>query len=216
MTTEDYNGNLYIVGHQQITSINMDCYICKYKSTGELEWKVWYDQSEVDCKGSWIQVGPDNEIYATFQLHGGSNTATYFLKNVNTNAPNAFKSGLFTSYGSGGGVFIDLIVQVNPTNGSLLYGSFLMSRYNEINIFDSLKKTQPLRVDSLRVHKDFVRLYLFSWAYPPSTSCTQNRYLYYYPPGEVAPVNRMQLYYDMPKNLTKFEAVYTEAPDSDI
>ena len=65
----DNRGNTYKIGYDQVSSINQDPYIRKTNSNGETVWRIRYEETPVDGRGTVIAF-EEGKLLAVFTLDG--------------------------------------------------------------------------------------------------------------------------------------------------
>ncbi len=164
----DRHGNTYIIGYDQVSSINQDPFIEKRNSEDEVVWRIRYEESPPDGKGELITLDTDNETpIAIFTIDGGSNDATYITRHKIEDG--AFDNVFQNSYGSGGGPSVTIIARINPENGHIKKATFLTARLNNGN-------TNTLRAEEIRVTGNTVDILARSAAWPPGEGNSYQRF----------------------------------------
>ncbi|MHA1233035.1 MAG: hypothetical protein ACTSPQ_20605, partial [Candidatus Helarchaeota archaeon] len=104
----DSNFNVYVAGYVSLTSINTDCCLVKFNSTGDYQWhKRWGTSNEDEGRG--VIVASDGSIYLTGYIdYGGDPYEDVFLVKLNSSGTElwnkTFNNG---GYESGLGIALD-------------------------------------------------------------------------------------------------------------
>jgi hypothetical protein len=88
-----------------------------------------YDSSDSNCRSVGLVMGYGNNLFGVFEVQKESSSEGYISRNETNGAPNAFGSAIFKSYGYGSNQYVSVLVKINPNNGQLEYGTFLMSKF---------------------------------------------------------------------------------------
>lgn len=122
------NTTLYI-GTKQVTVNNQNPIVLSYTS-GVQDWFFFHEQTPPDSRGIGLLVDHNgttiNSLYAAFTTDGGSADSTNGIQRFTT-------GGWLTSYGSGGGAYATVLLQLNPSNGTATSGTFVRSQLNNGN-----------------------------------------------------------------------------------
>lgn len=163
----DASGNVYTIGFDQVSSNNQDPFIRKEDSGGNLIWKLNYESTGVDGRGTNIFIDGSGNIWATFTVDGGSNSNDYITqKEVEAGA---FTSVYANSYGSGGGPKATILAQINPTTGKIIKGTFLTARLTS-------GKTNTLRIKKIGIKNGNIAVFTESAAWPPGEGTFYDRF----------------------------------------
>lgn len=163
----DAFGNTYEVGYEQASSNNQNPFVLKKDAQGTLLWKINHEESPVDGRALLIGIDPEDRIWVTFTVDGGSNENTYITRHKVDN--NAFSNVFMNSYGSGGGAKVSVLAQINPETGSIIKGTFITARLTSGN-------TNSLSIDRIAFNDEGVLLETSSAAWPPGEGNSYQRY----------------------------------------
>lgn len=123
------NTTIYI-GYQQVSGIDQNPIIASF-TNGIQDWAITdYDTSAVDARGLGLGWNTsDNRLYAAFSTDGGANAGAYTRFNDSGRMDSAWQG----SYGSGGGSKVSVIYELNPANGGVLGGTYLIAKLSNGN-----------------------------------------------------------------------------------
>ncbi|MBD2101484.1 hypothetical protein [Leptolyngbya sp. FACHB-261] len=150
----DSSGNIYVVGTDQVSSINQNGFILSLSASGSLRWRVTHGASPADERGLAVTVKNDVP-WAVFSADGGSYDPKRLIAS----------SGAYqNSYGMGGGPKISYIARLNASNGSIARATFLRATRTD-------KRTNSLVINDISIAGDG-RVVVAGSAYatPPTSS----------------------------------------------
>lgn len=182
-SVKDSTDSYFNIGHSDVVSNLLsltvstatNCYIQKTKD-GKQIWKVVYDSSGAYCQGYAI-FNIEDTIYAIFKIQSPSTSAGSFNLNQTTNAPEAFKSGLWSTPGQGKNN-IDVIVQIDSEDGLLTSATYLFSKYGtQAQVASSMSYT--MSATQLTLQNNMIRVRCKSAAYPPGPSSDKANFVPY-------------------------------------
>ncbi|WP_194976740.1 hypothetical protein [Aquiflexum lacus] len=160
----DNLGNTYKIGYDQVSSINQDPYIQKTNSNGETVWRIRYEETPVDGRGTIIAFA-DEKLLAVFTLDGGSTDNKYLTKHHVLDG--AF-SGVFQSgYERGGGPKVSILSEIDPESGKIKKGSFVTARLTNGN-------TNSLSIKEIGMNNGKLAIKVSAAAWPPGVG---NKYI---------------------------------------
>ncbi len=154
----DANNNEYSIGFDHATSINQNPTIIKKDATGKQIWKVTYETTPVDGRGNLIALDSDNIPWAVFSVDGGSTDAGFI--NKKQIASGAFSNVYMNGYGSGGGAKVAVFAKIDPANGNILKGTFIIAKLTSGN-------TNTLNITKMGFKNGNVAFEISSAAWPP-------------------------------------------------
>jgi hypothetical protein len=161
---KDNLGNTYKIGYDQVSSINQDPYIQKTNSNGETVWRIRYEETPVDGRGTIIAF-ENEKLLAVFTLDGGSTDSKYLNKHHVLDG--AF-SGVFQSgYEKGGGPKVSVLCEIDPESGKIKNGSFVTARLTNGN-------TNSLAIKEIGLNNGKVAIKVSAAAWPPGVG---NKYV---------------------------------------
>ena len=163
-SVQDAQGHRYLIGFDQVSSINQNPYIEKRNAQDQVLWRQIYEQTPVDGRGLYLYLDGQQRIWAVFSVDGGSNDAGYINRL-------AVESGAFSNvwaggYGSGGGPKVSVLAQINPEDGKIIKGSFLYARLSD-------GRTNTLNVQKIGFKNNRLAVFATSAAWPTGRG---NRY----------------------------------------
>jgi hypothetical protein len=153
----DSNGNTYKIGFDQVSSINQDPFILKTKPNGETVWKIRYEETPVDGRGTVIAF-EEGKLMAVFTLDGGSNDSKYLNKYQVWEG--AFNGVFQSGYEKGGGPKVSVICEIDPETGKIKKGSFVTARLTNGN-------TNSLTIKEIGMNKGKIAFRVSAAAWPP-------------------------------------------------
>lgn len=122
------NTSIY-TGYRQVSGIDQNPIMASF-TNGVQDWVTTnYDTSPVDARG--IGLGwntANNRLYAAFSTDGGANPDSYTRFN-DVGMGSAWQN----SYGSGGGSKASVIYEIDPSDGSVIAGTYLIARLSNGN-----------------------------------------------------------------------------------
>ena len=115
------NSSIYI-GYQQVSSKNKDPRMIRFDN-GIATW----------CRSDYETTGDDNTGHGLFWDGAGTLFGVFSATGTQTgNDFRRFSIGRWLpSYGSGGGPRVAIIAKVNPTNGDVIYSTYLSARLSD-------------------------------------------------------------------------------------
>jgi hypothetical protein len=160
----DNQGYTYKIGYDQVSSINQDPYIRKTNSNGETVWRIRYEETPVDGRGTVIAF-VEGKLLAVFTLDGGSTDSKYLNKHQILDG--AF-SGVFQSgYEKGGGPKVSILCEIDPESGKIKKGSFVTARLTNGN-------TNSLTIREIGINNGKIAFRVAAAAWPPGVG---NKYI---------------------------------------
>jgi len=194
-TLKDSSGNLYEIGFIQVNSKNQDPYVRKISPSGKELWKLIYENTPVDGRATMITLDENQKPYVVFTVDGGSKENGSIQKKE-LDSPNAFTGVFQNSYGIGGGPKVPVIARLNPNNGKIEKGTFLIAR-------KSNGKTNGLSITKLDLKKGKVIFEVSSTAWPPGEGSSYIKF------PNITDAYRVdgffKIYYEMDSELSKIE-----------
>lgn len=163
----DAIGNMYEVGFEQVSGNNQNPFVLKRDVNGTVLWKINHEETPVDCRAKLIAINGSGRVYAVFSVDGGSNENTYITKHQIE--ANAFDNVYLNSYGSGGGPKVSVLTEINPDNGKIIKGTFLIARLSN-------GSTNSLSIDGMGFNETGILLESTSAAWPPGAGTNYQRY----------------------------------------
>ncbi|TVQ27993.1 MAG: hypothetical protein EA383_01515 [Spirochaetaceae bacterium] len=155
----DSNGNTYSVGFDQVTGIRQDPFVRKVDSGGQEVWRIRHDQTSVDARAVSVALDGNDVPYVLFSTDGGSNDSGRIQLNHVQGQP--FNGAPFPSYGPGGGGKVSIVARLDPENGRITAGTFLIARLGNGN-------TNSFQPEALAVSGTTVWVQARSSAWPPA------------------------------------------------
>jgi hypothetical protein len=148
---QDDDGNSYVIGYRQVSSINQDPILFKFAPDGS---KLWcrddYDKNAPDSRGYGL-LWQEGKLYALFSVDGGGSGL------------DALANGWLKSYADastgGGGHKVSVLLQINPADGQAMGGTFITARRSD-------GKINTLVVKEMCMVTGQVRLVADSWYSP--------------------------------------------------
>ncbi|MEM6430742.1 MAG: hypothetical protein AAF708_15995 [Deinococcota bacterium] len=134
-TSVNLGDDAIYVGTWQRTTNDQDPLVASINTTtNTINWlRNDYENVPPDGRGNGVLVTATGELYVAFSVDGGSNTYNFAAAN-----------GWLTSYGMGGGPKVGVLVQLDPTNGAPLQGTFITAVLSNGN-------TNSLTINALNV-----------------------------------------------------------------
>lgn len=202
-TITDKQNHVYRVGYDQVTSINQDAYVEKKNASGQVVWRLNYENTAPDGRGVWIALDENDTPWVIFSIDGGSGEAGYITRKEVEGTP--FSSSFLSGYGKGGGAKVAVLARLNPATGKIVKATFLVSRTNEGN-HNAVDKTNSLEVTKFGVANGKVVLEANSWFKPFSNQATEGNYKFH---PEATDNNKHGAYWKMrvtlPTSLAKID-----------
>lgn len=162
----DSDGATYLVGYDQVTNINQDCYVRKMQNNNSI-WKTYMEKSPVDCRGYFATFDFNKDLWAVFSVDGGSNSN--YINNLSIEE-GAFQNVIFNSYGNGGGPKVSVLVKLNKSNGKISKGTFMRAQL-------SSGKTNSFEIKNVTFCNDGkVKLFSNSWYSPPASLSNSSKF----------------------------------------
>ncbi|WP_194765743.1 hypothetical protein [Tamlana sp. I1] len=190
-TATDSNGNSYEVGFNQVSAINQDPYVRKKNAKGESIWYIEHEKSEVDGRATLIFIDNEDIPWVVFTLVGGSYNEEYLTKREIANS-DSFKNVYAPSYGNGGGPKVSIIAQLNPENGKIIKGSFVVAKKND-------GKTNGFTIKSFGMNNNMLAFTASTAAWPPGVGTSYSKFPNITDADRVD--NAFKLYYEMDTDL---------------
>lgn len=176
-TVSNSAGESYAVGYDQASSINQDPWVRKTDANGNELWRLTYETTAVDGRAVLVALDDNEQPWVVFTVDGGSNSGDYISRKET--ADNAFSGVLFAGFGrASGAAKVSILAKLNPDNGQIERGTFLMARTNEGNI-NAVEKTNTLRVERLSVADNAIWVETHSWYKPPAVNATSGNFLHH-------------------------------------
>lgn len=175
-TVTDKQGNVYKVGYDQVTPTNQDAFVEKKNTSGQVIWKLYYENTAPDSRGVWITLDENDTPWVIFSIDGGSGDVGYITRKEVEGTP--FSGSFLSGYGKGGGAKVAILTRLNPTTGKMIKATFLVSRTNEGN-HNAVDKTNSFEVTKFGVANDKVVLEANSWFKPFSNQATEGSYKFH-------------------------------------
>lgn len=94
----DAAGITYEVCYEQVCGNNQNPFVLKRDANGTVIWKVNHEEPPVDGRAVLVGIDPEERVWVTFTVDGGSNENSYITKHKKDN--NAFSNVYMNSYGS--------------------------------------------------------------------------------------------------------------------
>lgn len=160
----DNHGNVYKIGFDQVSSINQDPYIRKTNSDGETVWRIRYEETPVDGRGTVIAF-IDGKLLAVFTLDGGSTDSKYL--NRHHVMEGAFNGVFQSGYERGGGPKVSILCEIDPESGKIKKGSFVTARLTNGN-------SNSLVIKEIGVNQGKIAFKVSAAAWPPGVG---NKYI---------------------------------------
>lgn len=157
-TITDTNGDRYSVGFNQVTEEQQNPFVEKTDASGNLLWEMEHDNSPVDVRATIVTLDSQNRPWVVFTLNGGSSSTDYL--NQRFTSETAFQNVFQSNYGIGGGPVVSVIARLNPNNGIIEKGSFIIAQLENGN-------TNTYRVRGIGVQDNVVRVQGESAFRPP-------------------------------------------------
>ncbi len=154
---QDAQGNTFKIGYDQVSSINQDPFILKTKPNGEIVWKIRYEETPVDGRGTVIAF-EEGKLLAVFTVDGGSNDGKYLNKSQVLEG--AFDGVFQSGYEKGGGPKVSVICEIDPETGKIKKGSFMTARLANGN-------TNSLIIKEIGMNKGKIAFRVSAAAWPP-------------------------------------------------
>lgn len=184
----DQAGHTYEVGFANPTGNNKNPFVVKKDAGGNQIWKVVHETSAVDGTATLVTLDGDGHPWVVFTVDGGSAENTSITKSQVE--AGAFEGVLFNGYGNGGGPKIAVIARLNPENGKIAKGTFLMCRRDKVtsqagpqfsgrSISDPNTVTNSIAIDSIGIGSGEVVIKASNTYRPPAAESTQARFVYY-------------------------------------
>jgi hypothetical protein len=102
-----------------VTSINQDPIVAKFQNNVQQWCRVDYEVTPDDSQGyGLIFNSKENSLYGVFSSTGTQGNSDQDFRKYST-------KGWLTSYGQGGGSKISVIAKIDPSNGNVLYATFV-------------------------------------------------------------------------------------------
>lgn len=123
-------------------------------------------------------------LFVVFETQGDSTSSSYISKNRATDAPSAFSEAIFKAYGKeqSNRQWVSVLAKVNTEDGTLEYGTFLMSKYIKSATYVSnnyLIYSYPLTVTSISVGVSHITLVAKSEGYAPAATNEQDQFYFF-------------------------------------
>lgn len=153
----DSADSYYLIGHVEFAKTSQEkiptkCYIQKVQN-GKQTWKMTYDTTDAYCQGYGIFYQNGN-LYALFKIAEPKSDAGSLRNNVETDAPTAFKAGLWSDPGNMKNT-IDVIANIDTEDGKMLTATYLFSKYAPSLINTA---SYSMHVSGLSFEKESIRL----------------------------------------------------------
>ncbi|SMD43839.1 hypothetical protein SAMN00777080_2451 [Aquiflexum balticum DSM 16537] len=182
---QDAQGNTFKIGYDQVSSINQDPFILKTKPNGETVWRIKYEETPVDGRGTVIAF-EEGKLLAVFTVDGGSNDGKYLNKHQVWEG--AFDGVFQSGYEKGGGPKVSAICEIDPETGKIKKGSFVAARLTNGN-------TNSLTIREIGVNKGKIAFRVSAAAWPPGVGSKYVRMPYITDADRID--NAFLIYYEM-------------------
>ncbi|MDA3961700.1 MAG: hypothetical protein PF961_12990 [Planctomycetota bacterium] len=134
IAVDDSNDLVIVSGWTQVGGNLQQPWVRAFSFTGSKQWTA-YNWSEAqagsnrsDARAEGLSMGRDGKLYLIGVAKGGTSTFRKLPGDVSSNAPNAEYSGAFQRTSDVGDVLVAYLGRLNPADGSLIKGTFLLTR----------------------------------------------------------------------------------------
>lgn len=197
----DKQGNTYVAG-QEWGYNSRDSVVIKRDASGKTIWKNIYSATYADERAEIVTLDNQGNPWVVFTLDGGSDDKNYITKKWVEKG--AFTDVFLPDFGRARWIAkVSIVTKLNPTNGKIVKGTYIMSRTNTGNIYTT-DWTNSAVIQDIYVTGGSVILDGWFWYLPPSVTATKDMFTFHANATKINKIgNSWKVRLSLPTDLSK-------------
>ncbi|MFK8013736.1 MAG: hypothetical protein AB8B80_16980 [Marinicellaceae bacterium] len=149
------NNQVFVTGYRQVSANLQQPFLESYTNLGELNWKNWgwsaaeaiSVNSTADSRGLRVRFSQDEHLYFAGSTDGGNNTFRFNPQDLNVLANTISFDEYNQPFGFSGSPRFSYYAKIDPINGNLIQGQFLLTRLTNGN-------GNSITIDSIAINQN--------------------------------------------------------------